>query len=133
LLLLAAAYEPAAQGKQRTTGGLEYSPGPQKAQSSEAEFEFEHGRHADLPLAPYDPTAQSEHGSEPFVGLYFAATQAMQLPIVPEKPTLQEQLAMLSLPTDEYVFSGHDWHSVLLPTEYVLAAQFIHVSVAEFR
>ena len=40
---------------------------------------------------------------------------------------------MLSLPTAEYAFWGHDWHNVLLPTAYDLAAQFMHVSVAEFR
>ena len=60
-VLSAAGYEPAEQGTQRTAGVLEYSPGPQKAQSPEEEFEFAHGRHADLPLATYEATAQSEH------------------------------------------------------------------------
>jgi len=61
LVLSAAGYEPAEQGMQRTASVLEYSPGPQKAQSPEAEFDFAHGRHADLPLATYEPTVQSEH------------------------------------------------------------------------
>jgi len=81
----------------------------------------------------YSPASQVAHAIGPLWALNLPDTQRMQLLIVPDQPAWHEQLAMLSLPTEEYVFSGHDWHSVLLPTEYVLAAQFMHVSVAEFR
>ena len=93
--------------------------------------ESRHSVHSDLSSDEYESAAQSEHASDPGLALYVPGTQPMQLLIVPDQPAWHEQSAMLSLPTGEYVFSGHDTHKVLLPTAYDLAAQFSHV--AEFR
>jgi len=127
----AAEYDPAAQGTQRTTGGMEYSPGPQKAQSPEALFVVVHERHADEPLATYDPTAQSEHGPEPCVGLYLAATHPLQLSFLPDQPALHKQKVILSLPIGECEFWGHEMHTFLVVFEYDPAKQSVHVLLVE--
>ena len=95
--------------------------------------QFMHVSVAEFRYVENFPAAQSEHASDPGLALYVPGTQPMQLLIVPDQPAWHEQSAMLSLPTGEYVFSGHDTHKVLLPTAYDLAAQYVHVSVAEFR
>jgi len=51
----------------------------------------------------------------------------------PVQPAWHKQSEMLSLPTEEYVLSGHGRHKFLLSTEYDPPAQLIHVSVDELR
>ena len=74
------------------------------------------------------PAAQSVHAIDPVLVLYFPATHGVQLPYVPNHPTLQKQDVMLSPPATEYEYCGHKRHCDLSSAEYEPAAQLTQLS-----
>jgi len=79
------------------------------------------------------PAAQSELASDPGLALYLPATQPVQSLLLPDQPALQEQEEMLSLPTEECEFWGHEMHTFLVLFEYDPAKQSVHVLLVEFK
>jgi len=95
--------------------------------TAECEF-FEHERHTVVLYAEYEsasqsvhmvnpervvtvPLEQEVHGADPFSGLYFPGSQAMQAPFDPDQPELHTQSPIARLPGPAVSeFGGHELH-----------------------
>jgi len=73
------------------------------------------------------PAAQSKHTSDPFMAVYFPATQPAHMPFAPDQPALHRQSLMAPLPTAEYESARHNWQRDLLSIEYEPAAQYVQL------
>jgi len=82
-----------------------------------------------LTTSEYFPGAQSVHATDPLLGLNFPGTQAVQEPFVPVQPALQLHAVIDTPATGRLEFAGQRTHTVLAFSEYVPAAQPLHVSV----
>jgi len=95
--------------------------------------QFIHVSVAELRYTENLPPAQSEHASGPIFALYLPAAQPVQSPWVPDQPALHKQYVMLSLPTEECEFWGHEMHTALVLLEYDPGKQSVHVLLVEFN
>jgi len=59
----------------------------------------------ELTRTEYFPAAQSEHATDPTLGLYLPATQAVQTPSVPVQPALHTHEVGLAIPVFESAFT----------------------------
>jgi len=78
--------------------------------AGEVEREGQLLQSADSISGEYFPAAQSEHATDPALGLYLPATQGVQTPSVPVQPALQTHELGLAIPFVETAFTHSREH-----------------------